>query len=542
MRRVRKLPVSHSFRERRYVLLVGRIAEDLGKSPADLTVIVLIDGNEQPRSGPTALTLVPVNGDIDRVARTILRLPRPDLIVDASSQVNRLKLFTAVFWSLADDGRYVAVDAGTPWIRGLDDLLQPLESGSVAARRRRLELIESVDRHTAARRTSTVVKSRDHHGIVRHSDVEEALGARYGDEWGQVIARERAYQYESRAHVIMHGEPLTAAWQTTIDVPELSVREYRDVTCHMREIITRDNLILPDTYRHWQSKNLFHRRIHPASASFGRLADETRRGRSRTEPGTFYSLDSAFPAHFGHLMTETISRFWGWRLALKSFPGIRPIMTHQAGRPRLPVWKADVLRALGIALDEIEFVRSGESVGVGSLVAAMPQLVNPDYLDLNIKQTWEEICSGIGSDPAARDRPEKIFLSRRQQAQRTCSNTAEVEAFFAAQGFAILLPEELSFAEQVHIFAGAKIIAGFGGSALFNAMFNSNAKVLVLTSQSYVAANEYLIASANGNELHYFWAPPLIEQPRTGFSVDAYRSGFEFPVERHRAALLAAMS
>ncbi len=541
IRSVRRARIPRPLRERKLSRLLERIANDLGRSLNDLLIVVLVDDDSQIPSGAGPFTLVPVHGNIAGAAAAMRHQPSPDLILEMCAQVDRLKLFRAVFWSLADGGRYVAVDAGTPWSDALESVLRSAESGSVAASRRRTELIESVDRRSSAGRTSTVVKRGEHHGILRHSDVEETLAARYGDEWGQVLARRDAYQYNSRAEVIMHGEPSKTEWPRAIDVPDLSVREYRDVTCHMREIITRDNLILPDSYRHWQRKNLFHRRVHPASEFFGRLAEETRRGESRTESGTFYSLDSAFPAHFGHLMTETISRYWGWRHAVRSSPGIRPIMTHQEGKPRLPAWKSDVLRALGIRVEDILFVPSGESVRVDRLIAAMPQLANPNYIDLGIRQTWDEIASGVGPDPSAHGRPEKIFLSRRRQTQRTCSNTAEVENFFESQGFTILLPEELGFAEQVHIFARAKVIAGFAGSALFNAMFNSTAKILVLSSQSYVAANEYLIASVNGNELHYFWAPPLIEQPEVGFSVDAYRSGFEFPIEEHRSGLLSVI-
>lgn len=545
MRPRRSRPVSVS----RYLDAFRRVVEDLAVSLKELHIIVLVNEGSslerdlQQTHDSGNVELIGVQGDGAAVASMLKRRARADVIVDATSQGDRLRLFRDIFWALKDGGRYVALDAGSHWSRGLDALLRPLDSGTAAAERKRRELIDSVSGYgsTAHRRDRTVVKRFEHHAVLRHSDVEETLTDRFGDQWGKVITRQQAYEYASRADVVMHGEPSNGTRPAIIEVPQLSVREYRDVTCYMREILTRDNLILPDTYRHWQSKNLFHKRIQSASTSYGRLTDAVVKRETRVEAGTFYNLDSAFPAHFGHLMTETISRYWGWRHALRSHPGIRPIMTHQAGKPRLPAWKSDVLHALEIPVDDILFVRSGHSVRVDSLIAAMPQLANPQYIDLNIKETWDAIASGIGPDPAPRGRPEKIFLSRRQQAQRTCSNTAEVEAFFESQGFAILLPEELSFAEQVRIFARAKIIAGFGGSALFNAMFNSTAKVLVLSSRSYVAANEYLIASVNGNELHYFWAPPLIDQPGTGFSVDAYRSGFEFPIEEHRTDLLAAI-
>jgi hypothetical protein len=68
-------------------------------------------------------------------------------------------------------------------------------------------------------------------------------------------------------------------------------------------------------------------------------------------------------------------------------------------------------------------------------------------------------------------------------------------------------------------------------------MLNPNAKVVVLSSRSYVAANEYLIASALGHEIHYFWAPAQIEQPASGFSVEAYKSAWSFDLAEHRTEL-----
>ena len=106
----------------------------------------------------------------------------------------------------------------------------------------------------------------------------------------------------------------------------------------------------------------------------------------------------------------------------------------------------------------------------------------------------------------------------------------------------MLHSEDLPYAEQAHSFRAAKVIAGFAGSALFNIMVNPEARVVVLSSRSYMAHNEYFFASAAGQEIHYFWAPPRIVQPADGFAVDAYRSDFEFNLDEHRAELISALA
>jgi capsular polysaccharide biosynthesis protein len=466
----------------------------------------------------------------------------PGAIIDATSSGGRFALLRDTVWALPDGGVYVAIAPGSRWEADVRSAGTERPDQSDVANRRRRELAESFELVSSAGNLVTLRKHRTHHFMLRHTAVEQTFGARFGPDWGEIVALREAYDFESRAHLVMHGEPAPREKPSTITVPALALRRYHDVTCHVREVMTRDNLILPDSFRHWQSSRLFHKKIFPSSTWFGRLDDSITRATVRHEAGEFFAFDSAFPMHFGHVTTETISRYWGWKIARAHNPGLRAVMTHQPRKDRLPSWKAQILEALDIPTDDILWVTQEESVEVDSLVAAMPQLENPFYIDRDITQTWADLYAGLGPDPEPGARPEKIFLSRRAGTQRYCTNTPEIEALMADQGFTILFPEKMSYPEQAHTFRAAKVIAGFAGSGLYNMMFNPSAKVVVLTSQNYVAANEYLLASAGGNEIHYFWAPALVEAPSRGFSVDAYRSDFEFPLEQHRDALLRVLA
>ena len=467
-------------------------------------------------------------------------MSRPAAIVDATRRGDKLALLRATVWALPAGGTYVAT--GRTVGRDLALAREARDGEATAAARRRHELSQSVEILASDRRLGVVRKRGDHHFTLRHRAVEEVLVAQFGPEWGDVICRRDAYEYESRATLVMHGEPAPREKQRTIAVPSLAVRRYADATCHVREIVTRGNLVLPDTFRHGNASRLFHKKIIPATAAFGRLEDRIQQAAVRYEPGEFFSFDSAFPTHFGHLMTETISKHWGWQIARAENPDLRVVMTHQPQRDRLPPWKAQILIALGVPVDDIVWVTRDESVRVESLVAAMPQLENPFYADLALGEAWETLYAGLGPDPHPDDRPEKIFLSRRTKAQRWCLNTPEIESFMADQGFTVMHAETMPYAEQAHAFRAAKVIAGFAGSALFNLMLNPRAKVVILSSRSYVAANEYLFASAMGHEIHYFWAPAEVDQPASGFSVEAYKSAWSFDLDEHRAALIETLA
>ena len=500
----------------------------------------LIDGLGQRLQIPIRAILV--NGSVDNALAALRSIPRPAAIIDATLTGDRIKLLRQTIFALPDGGAYVVVAPSPSWAEGVRNALEPRKGESTAAARRRQELADSIELGSQAQDLAVVRKRGTHHFTLRHSAVEEVMSDQFGPDWGEVIAHHEAYEYESRATLVMHGEPAPRVKQATISVPALSLRRYSDVTCHAREVATRGNLVLPDSFRHWQSGQLFHKRIIPATAWFGRLEDRMQRANVRHEAGEFFTFDSAFPAHFGHLTTETLSKYWGWTIARERNPDLRVVMTHQAKKDRLPAWKAQILGALDIPLDDILWVTQEEAVTVDSLVAAMPQLENPKYVDRGLVDTWEALYAGLGEDPTPHDRPEKVFLSRRTRSQRWCTNTPEIESFMAGQGFAVLYPEDLPYAEQAHTFRAAKVIAGFAGSALFNMMLNPKARIVVLSSRAYVAANEYLFASAAGHEIHYFWAPPLIDQPSDGFTVDAYRSDFEFPLDEHRAELIKALS
>jgi len=68
--------------------------------------------------------------------------------------------------------------------------------------------------------------------------------------------------------------------------------------------------------------------------------------------------------------------------------------------------------------------------------------------------------------------PSRLLLSRgNAPKQRTLENRATIEAAAADAGYMVVRPEEKTIAEQIALFAGARIIVGEYGSALHNSVF-----------------------------------------------------------------------
>jgi capsular polysaccharide biosynthesis protein len=128
-------------------------------------------------------------------------------------------------------------------------------------------------------------------------------------------------------------------------------------------------------------------------------------------------------------------------------------------------------------------------------------------------------------------------VTRPASGYRVCHDLVAVEAFFAAEGFTIIRPETMPLAEQVALFRGADIIAGFAGSGMFNAMFVDAPRLLLISGSSYTANNEYLIGAVVGGSLDVFWGDSDITQPEDGWTWDAFFSPFSFDVAQHAAEL-----
>jgi hypothetical protein len=68
---------------------------------------------------------------------------------------------------------------------------------------------------------------------------------------------------------------------------------------------------------------------------------------------------------------------------------------------------------------------------------------------------------------------------------------------------------------------------------MLNLVFSRSGKhVIVLSSESYTARNEYMICSVLGHRLDVAWSKPDVDHPEDGWDPAAFRSGFTFDFAR----------
>jgi capsular polysaccharide biosynthesis protein len=176
-------------------------------------------------------------------------------------------------------------------------------------------------------------------------------------------------------------------------------------------------------------------------------------------------------------------------------------------------------------------------VEVGSVSSATPMWHNaePHYVHPGIAEVWERIGVGLARHESDIPTSERIFVSRSAATARNsrmCRNLDKVERRFAARGYTVVYPERHSLPDQARLFREARVVAGFGGSAMFNVMHTRRLEgLVVLNSSSYFARNEHLFAAVKGGESHYFWSPPdrVLANPQ---SMRALRLSWKFDFRR----------
>jgi capsular polysaccharide biosynthesis protein len=354
---------------------------------------------------------------------------------------------------------------------------------------------------------------------------------------------------EARCRIHSHDAAVPIPYlETRMDYPDHHLRHYRgEIAMVSNGLMHTGFSALPESFRHHNAYSPTNPRLLDASGDFARTRPVDRP--TRELPGSYFHLDSENPGHYGHLMTEVVSRLWGWDQAKREIPDLKAVFRIRYEDERVPVLEQRVLGAYGIATEDVVWVH--EPVWLESVVGATPMFHNqvPHYVHPDLLGVWDRLRDSFLAEAAAteggiagdfgRSGGQRIFVSRQDiTANRSCRNTRDVEAFFAGHGYDVVYPELYDLAQQAAIFDRAEVIAGFGGSAMFNVMFSRGHRaVILLNHEAYTARNEHLYLALLGGDVHYFWSTPDVSHPVDGWSREAYYSSWAFDFERNTDAL-----
>jgi capsular polysaccharide biosynthesis protein len=147
---------------------------------------------------------------------------------------------------------------------------------------------------------------------------------------------------------------------------------------------------------------------------------------------------------------------------------------------KLAAYQKESLSMLGLTDDRIRF--SPEThLQVEDYFFSSPTAMIACYSPYAIRFLRESFLPK--ADPAYQ--PPKRFFVRRTGLARNMDNEAEVERCFADQGWALINPSELTFAQEIRLFAEAEAVAGMLGSGLNNTIFSRSDCAVVAMAHDY---------------------------------------------------------
>ncbi|KQX06419.1 MULTISPECIES: glycosyltransferase family 61 protein [unclassified Leifsonia] len=383
-----------------------------------------------------------------------------------------------------------------------------------------------------------IVKRFTHAIKLSEEIAEEVILGRIGSARVRTIKEIPPQSITSRTVVSSNRPALSRRFPSVLHVPKLLLREYDRVVCAPRQVSMVDWLVLPTSFHQPWYRPLRTRGLVDAGPRFTRIKPEMRKPPRLA--GAFFHLDNEWAGHYGHFITQDLSKLWGWQDALALHPDLKILISAHDGAPDLHGFQIEMLAALGIDAERIHVITA--PVVVDHLITATQAFQNPRFISPTMSDLWRDMSVRLARGTESDVVPDRVFAARGGEFKRACRNARDVEKLFEDHGFTIIYPESMSIAEQVSTFSRAHVIAGYTGSALLNLIFSSTPGVRILIgSESYTSVNEYLISALQGDEFHYFWCEPDIHHPDGGRSGKAFHSDFEFDFDRDGPALVSLL-
>jgi hypothetical protein len=169
-----------------------------------------------------------------------------------------------------------------------------------------------------------------------------------------------------------------------------------------------------------------------------------------------------FMNHYGHFITESLSRYWQRDAGAFDHYVAYPFM-HNNGNIQVQEFHRHLAGLLDVPIDRMQVLR-GQTV--------FDEIVVPEQLwayNTHANAHMREVYGRISARHAGKRSSGRVFLSRTDSPR--LGNVAAVEEAFASFGFRILYPERIAIADQLSLYANCEILAGLSGSGMHNCLF-----------------------------------------------------------------------
>jgi capsular polysaccharide biosynthesis protein len=329
-------------------------------------------------------------------------------------------------------------------------------------------------------------------------------------------------------------------------VPDACIAEIRNaviVPGHELVLVDDERVALFDRLCHLQDRNNLMEDDVVRLVAPDRIVADLGPALDRTIKAGIFMLDQ-FWYNYAHWLLEVLPRL----ALLEACPEYRslPLLVNEKLYPQ----QLDALRMLNRDHHPIEVLPIGKRIRV-------ERLIHPSNLTTSMLMRYRPSAPASSMDVALHPQAvaflrerliprgdstgkpgRRIWVSRktkRQAGNRRMVNEEEIEALFRDVGFEIIVPESLSFREQVGAFAGAAMVAGCAGAGMINSIFSPAGTRILMFTKNHPQVNFHYftnIAAAAGQSIAYVCGETL-----KNFGVHGFEADFQVSPQVARQAI-----
>lgn len=217
------------------------------------------------------------------------------------------------------------------------------------------------------------------------------------------------------------------------------------------------------------------------------------------------------------LVNPWSNNFWHWTVdTLTQLEGIEYYERQTGNKPKLIVpsgmrsWQKDSLQLLDYEEKDWiiwqDFRRNVDKL----IVPSFRRSYQEAYKEVSVAACrWlsQKILSNLDSTKNSWSFSSKVFISRRKALGRRIINETELIESLEPLGFKTYLLEEMSYEDQVKLFAGANVIVSPHGAGLTNILFGKNLTILELFG-AYIGTEFANLARSLNFKYGCLYCPP----------------------------------
>jgi capsular polysaccharide biosynthesis protein len=231
------------------------------------------------------------------------------------------------------------------------------------------------------------------------------------------------------------------------------------------------------------------------------ILDRLSRPRQRRVSGDFCLLSTPWSAQYYHWLMDALPRL----SLLEQFPELQAM--RLIVQQRLLGYQRETLEELGVSSQRV-IPFDGECWQVDRLF--FPEILSPTG---NPSPTAVRWLRRQFMDESALNRVKgrrRIYITRRDAAQRRIVNEQEIIEYLYTLGFEVICPGDLSFKEQVELFGDVDVVVAAHGGGCTNMVFAPvNAILVELFGDNYINGCFWALTNIIGQSYAFLTGAPV---------------------------------